>query len=121
MRWRAESRAAFQHRGVAAVLADVEATTAALRAASCVILDVGVEVADMRSGGPWPELPEAAARAGITYLASLPANGGGEKVVLGAASAAEVQAFFGPFAAANGITGTYGDPERGFAGGFCRE
>ncbi len=63
MRWRAESRAAFQRRPVEAVLADIAAATERLRAArgSDGIADLGNSTV--------PEAPEAACRAGIPFLA----------------------------------------------------
>jgi len=74
---------------------------------------------------PWPpppELPDAACYAGIAYLATPPVRPGGDqrrKVVLGGATTPElVESFMRDWAPANGITGIYGDPARGFAGGY---
>src|SRR5690606_28418019 len=99
MRWRAESRAAFQGRSVEAVLADITAARERLQevtSAHCdpayhrYVLDGGVYVADLR-GEHIPELPEAAAREGIPFLASVKERDGREKVVLQAASPALVE------------------------------
>jgi hypothetical protein len=38
--------------------------------------------------------------------------------LLGATTPEQVRAFLIPFAARLGLTGCYGDPERGFAGGY---
>ncbi len=110
MVWRAESRAAFQGRPVAAVIADVDAAVLALHHAvqfhRC---------ADLR-GLFVPELPEAAARTGIPFLATAeePTR---TKTVLQAASPELVAQFLlGDIVA--GLIDTYGDPARGFAGGY---
>lgn len=127
MRWRAESRAAHQRRPVAAVLADVESARQRLRAAPRVTLG-GVAVADMRPGagapdaGGWgdvPELPEAAARDGVAFLAMPRAGADGRrKLVLQAAPPDAVAAFLRGEGPAAGTTDRYGDPARGFAGGY---
>jgi hypothetical protein len=129
MVWRAESRAAFQRRPVEAVLADVRAALALVRAAPRLDLG-GCQVADMRPGmgapdaGGWgdvPELPEAATRSGIAYIATpKPGPDGRVKVVLGAAPAPAVEAWLRGEGAAAGLVGLYGDPARGFAGGYVR-
>jgi len=117
MRWRAGSRAAFQQRPVDAVLADVEATTAALRAAPVIMLAPGVEVADMRREPPHPELPEAATRAGIGYISGpLPCPDGRRKYTC-SGSPEQVRAFLAHWGPAR-LVDLYGDPERGFAGGY---
>lgn len=127
MRWRAESRAAHQRRPVAAVLADVDSARDRLRAAPRVTLG-GVAVADMRPGagapdaGGWgdvPELPEAAARDGVAFLAvPRPGADGRRKLVLQAAPPEAVASFLRGEGPAAGTTERYGDPARGFAGGY---
>lgn len=141
MRWRAETRAAHQRRRVREVLADIERARAALRAAPRTLI-AGVEVADMRPGagaacgahrrrcpgdrdGCWgdvPELPEAAARDGVPFIASpKPAPvevGQGRKVVVQAAPPEVVQAVLD---GALDLDCVYGDPQRGFAGGYQRQ
>lgn len=65
-----------------------------------------------------PELPDAAARDGVAYLATV-ATGGRQKVVLGGCTTPEtVRAFLEHWAPANGLVDLYGDPARGYAGGF---
>jgi len=69
--------------------------------------------------GDVPELPEAAAREGEAFLAiPKPGPDGRRKLVLQAAAPAVVAEFLrddGPFAY---LSGRYGDPARGFAGGY---
>lgn len=111
MSWRAQSRAAFQGRSVESVLADVDAARARLRAV------IGPEgFADLR-GESIPELPEAAAREGIAFLSTVRDRDGREKVVLQAASPELVSRFLAG-EIVPGLTGFYGDPARGFAGGY---
>ncbi len=129
MRWRVESRAAFQGRTVSAVLADVEAARKRL-------LDAAVEgyyvplgpaggddmdyehiaLADLR-GENIPELPEAAAREGVPFLATVKDRDGREKVVLQSASPELVQRFLAG-EIVPGLVDRYGDPARAFAGGY---
>lgn len=114
MRWRAESRAGFQGREVEAVIADVEAATAALRTAP----RLG-DVADLR-GQRVPELPEAALRLGVAYVATVTERDGRAKAVLGGADPRQdeiVRAFLAG-EIVSGLVDTYGDPARGFAGGY---
>ncbi|GIV03668.1 MAG: hypothetical protein KatS3mg015_2498 [Fimbriimonadales bacterium] len=138
MRWRVETRAAHQGRAVADVLADVERARAMLRAAPRVVEAstlrpyLGVDVRDLRPGrgvpcaehgpscpgtldGCWgdvPELPEAAAREGIPFLARpRPRAGETAKTVLQSAPPEAIREFL-----ARAGEGAYGDPERGFAG-----
>ncbi len=113
MAWRAESRARFQNRPVADVLADVEAARHILCSATSVLIG-GTLVADLRRQSV-PELPEAAVREEIPFLATVRERDGREKVVIQGASDAVIAAFLAG-AAAFGAGDTYGDPARGFAG-----
>src|SRR5690606_37180410 len=117
MRWRAASRAAFQRRAVEAVLADVERARAALREAPVVSLAEGIHARDLR-GPAIPEPPEAAAREGECFLASLRERDGKTTVVCQSGTAAQIDAFMRVWAPAQGLTDIYGDPARGFAGGY---
>src|SRR5690606_24589180 len=92
MRWRAASRAAFQQRAVDDLLADVEQARARLLAAPVVVLNERLDAQDLR-GEHVPELPEAAAREGLAYLATVADRDGRQKIVLGAANAETVRAF----------------------------
>lgn len=119
MRWRIAKRAAFQGRTVEEVLADVEQARELLEDAPNERLAHGVYVADMRGYGHVPELPEAAARDGVAYLADVTDRDGRRKIVLGGHTTPEaVRAFMTEWAPAHGLTDIYGDPARGFAGGY---
>jgi hypothetical protein len=113
--WRIKSRAEFQDRSELEILADVERAEAALKSAPRVEID-GVQVADLR-GPVIPELPEAATYVGIPYLASIAERDGREKVVISAPESA-LRVFMDSWAPAQGLTGIYGDPVRGFAGAY---
>ena len=123
MRWRAESRAAFQKRSVEDVLRDVEAARRELLLAVTeeqANVDMGWpaqrEYADLR-GRQIPELPEAACREGISFLSAVKDRDGREKVVLQAAPAELVRRFLAG-ELVPGLCDYYGDPARGFAGGY---
>lgn len=118
MQWRIRSRAAFQGRPVDEVLADVEAARKALREAPLLELAPGLFVRDMR-GRHVPELPEASAREGVCFVADgLPGPDGRTKVVCQSGSPDQIRAFMEAWGPANGLQDIYGDPARGFAGGF---
>lgn len=69
-----------------------------------------------------PELPEAAVREGVAYLATVVERDGRRKVVLGGHTTPEcVRAFMSEWAPAHGLVGVYGDPARGFAGAYMPE
>ncbi len=112
MAWRVRSRAAFQGRPAADIEADIAAARAALAAAPRVII-AGHEVCDLRGYGTVPELPEAAARDGTPFLATL-LERGQKKTVLQAAPAPVVAAWMAGQRAEG--RQPYGDPARGFAG-----
>mgnify|MGYP007024765203 FL=1 len=120
MHWRVETRAAFQGRSPEDILADVERARVALLEAPTTEIGGGV-VRDLRSRGV-PELPEAAAREGVAYLATVTDRDGRWRVVLGGnASPDTVRAFMSEWAPARGLVDVYGDPARGFAGGYLQE
>lgn len=143
MRCRLESRASYQGRTVEAVLADVEATRAALRSAARIDLHDPAEavhtedhdwsrsvcegcardplwVADMRrdeaAGGPWPELPEAGAREDIGYMSGPLRSPGAPDKFTCSGRPEQVSAWMQW--AESRLTDVYGDPARGFAGGY---
>src|SRR5690606_3670863 len=118
MRWRVEARAAYQGRPVAELLEDVEQSRARLRAAPVVALGERLTARDLR-GEHVPELPEAAVREGLAYLATVADRDGRRKIVLGGHAPAEmVRAFLESWAPSRGLIDLYGDPARGFAGGY---
>lgn len=110
--WRAASRAAFQKRSVEEVLRDMEAARVALATTPKVVI-AGTEVSDF-GNGTVPELPEAAARDGVPFLATVKSPDGRRKVTLMAAPAHVVTAWM----ASCGLRDVFGDPARGFAGGY---
>jgi hypothetical protein len=142
--WRMVSRAAFQGRAVAEVEAETAAARQALRAAPMLLVPkypgVAVEagalwlqidwqaisridygIRDLR-GPVIPELPEAAVREGVCFVATMPptAREPRTKIVCMSGTPEQIQAFQ-RWAAAEGLTGIYGDPARGFAGGYLPE
>jgi hypothetical protein len=119
MRWRVESRARFQRRDTAALLADVERARTAIRSAPPLELAPGVpSVRDMR-GRKVPELPEASARENTCVVADgLPLPDGRTKVVCQSGSPAQIRAFMDTWGPQHGLIDIYGDPARGFAGGY---
>jgi hypothetical protein len=140
MRWRVASRAAHQGRTEEEVLADVETARRMLRESAgsggcprcggwggCIgempphgddeTCHAGpYRLADLR-GESIPELPEAAAREGIPFLASVRDRDGREKVVLQCATPELVERFLAG-ELVPGLVDMYGDPARGFAGGY---
>lgn len=120
VKWRAETRAAHQGRSADDVLADVERARYLLRD-ECprVALSLYHTVIDARRIYRVPELSEAAFRDGKTYITTVVDRDGREKVVLGGCTTPEVvRAFMEQWAPGEGLEDIYGDPERGFAGGY---
>jgi hypothetical protein len=82
-----------------------------------VSLAEGIHARDLR-GPAIPELPEAAARDGVCFLASLRERDGRTKVVCQSGTPEQIEAFMCVWGPAHGLTDIYGDPARGFAGGY---
>jgi hypothetical protein len=121
MRWRAYSRARFQKRPVGAVLVDIERARAALREAPELVLGPGITARNM-IGQKVAELPEASAREGLCFVSEgLPSPDGRAKVVCQSGSPEQIRAFMDAWAPAHGLVDIYGDPARGFAGGYMRD
>lgn len=142
MRWRARTRAQFQGRAVSEVLADIEAATEAIEAASLEQISGpavvghthdhdwsrsvcdgcrGVEeiyVKDMRRDVPIPELPEAATRLGVPYISGPLTTPDGRKKYTCSGTPRVVNAFMHVWAPFEFLVDIYGDPTRGFAGGY---
>lgn len=117
MVWRVGTRAAFQGRSPEEILADIEQARAALREAPTIDIG-GSDVRDLRDRSV-PELPEAAMREGMSYLTTTVDRDGRTKIVLGGhTTPSTVKAFLSEWAPAQGLVDTYGDPARGFAGGY---
>lgn len=162
--FRADERARFQGRDVSAVLADIAATTEALRVAKTVVLAVTpghhcggascgccaggygyggstrvgtgdchcscgdcllgdgyVLALDMRSDSPWAELTEAATRAGVSYISGPLACPDGRRKITCSGTREVIDAFTRDWAPDRGLVDIYGDPARGFAGGYVDE
>ena len=119
MEWRAASRAKFQGRSVERILEDVASAQQALRQADIITLAPDVCVRDMRCDEPVPELPEAAMRLGISYVSGPLKSPDGRWKFTMSGMPDEVRAFLEVWAPACGLVGLYGDPARGFAGGYA--
>ena len=144
-RFRAAERARNQRRTVDEVMRDINATTAALAAAGLLTLGCDRTVRDMRTcyvcdgrggacgadetagydgpchcgpRGPWPELPEAATRVGVGYISGPLAGPDGRRKITCSGTAEQVRAFIDFWARSQGLLDVYGDPGRGFAGGY---
>lgn len=141
MAWRAQSRAEFQKRPIEAVMADIESARRILRESieqprmtawdycpHCDSYEHGdcmgvppLEYADLRAQPPIPELPEAAAREGIPFLASMADRDGRKKVVLQAVpQGSDLVKRFLAGELVPGLVDHYGDAARGFAGGYLK-
>lgn len=118
MLWRVETRAAFQRVSVDVMMERIGVARAALRAASAVDLGGSQVVRDMRRHEPWPELPEAAAREGLSYIAGPLIEPDGRLKFTCGGTQAVVAAFLAGEGPAAHLNGRYGDPARGFAGGY---
>src|SRR5690606_32336092 len=81
-------------------------------------LTPGVRAKDMR-GVKVYELPEASVRENLCFVADgLPGPDGRVKVVCQSGAPEQIRAFMEHWAPAQGLTDIYGDPRRGFAGGY---
>lgn len=115
MEWRTASRAAFQKRSVDAVLADVAAAREILKSHQ-----IG-GLADLTEHDHIPELPEAAVREGICFISKIKDRDGRSKIVCQVGSPDQIQYFLEHYAPESGLIDTYGDPARGFAGGYLKD
>lgn len=120
MRWRTKMRASYLGRSISDIIRDIENARNALRDSRCIDI-CGFRVADMREMGYIPELPEAAARDNTPFIALVKEKGGRMKVVLQSACSELVEAFLGVWAHSEGLIDLYGDPARGYAGGYIHE
>jgi hypothetical protein len=148
MAWRVQSRAAFQGVSPETILTSIVAAREALAAAPIVWLTreeewravdaygqdpeysgapmvceeyetlVSHGVRDMRRDTPVPELPEAATRDGVSYISGPLIGPDGRRKFTCSGTAEVVDAFMRVWGPANGLIDIYGDPARGFAGGY---
>jgi hypothetical protein len=79
---------------------------------------VSCGVRDMRRDTPVPELPEAATRDGVSYISGPLIGQDGRRKFTCSGTSEVVQAFIEHWAPVTGLIDIYGDPERGFAGGY---
>jgi hypothetical protein len=125
MAHRAKASAAFQKKAVEDVLKELDQAIDEIEHAKFISIG-GVDVADFR-GMEVPQLPEACLRTGFGVVYSLKEKDGRTKVgILGCgegtpAGIAPVKAFIETWAVSQGLAGIYGDPVRGFAGGYKGE
>lgn len=117
MHWRAASRSAFQRRPVADIEADIDAAREALSSAPVLNVVAGVPVRDMRAERPVPELPEAAARDGVAYVSGPLVDQDGRQKFTASGPPEVIRAFLSG-ELLPGLQSLYGDPARGFAGGY---
>lgn len=130
LEFRIEQRAQFQGVSPDAIRASISAAREELQAAEVIPLlpeassyddperhDACV-AADMR-GPVVPELPEAATRDGMAYIAGPLVGPDGRSKFTCSGTAEVVEAFMRVWGPANGLTDIYGDPARGFAGGYA--
>jgi len=91
-----------------------------VRTDACYAMGDPLLVVDMR-GRHVPELPEASAREGVCFIADgLPGPDGRVKIVCQSGTPAQIDAFMRVWAPAQGLEDIYGDPARGFAGGYVK-
>lgn len=111
--WMLAERAAFEHREVAALQADIDRSRAVIRS----LAHDGL--ADLRDlpAGTVPEAPQAACREGIAVLSRVVDRDGRTKVGLLGATPEQVRRFLAGDLVP-GLVQCYGDAARGFAGGY---
>jgi len=141
MDWRVRERAVFQKRSIEAVMADIKEARLQIRGAA--VRQGAVSWVDPQSGAPcdygegatevwdksvlldWtksetiPELPEAAIREGVAYLATVKDPDGRQKEVLGGCTTSEMVQKWMEARRGEGRE-VYGDPARGFAGAYLK-
>lgn len=101
-----------------AILRKVESARSELRVADEIVLAPDTTARDMR-GRKVAELPEASAREGLCFVSDgLRDPDGRAKVVCQSGSPEQIRAFMEFWAPAQGLVDIYGDPARGFAGGY---
>jgi hypothetical protein len=136
MEWRVQSRAQFQGVSPETILVAISAAREELQAAEVIPLlppdgcgdapcfddapdyHAARVVADMRCDTPIPELPEAATRDGVSYISGPLIGPDGRRKFTCSGTTEVVEAFMRIWGPANGLIDIYGDPTRGFAGGY---
>jgi hypothetical protein len=116
MRWRIRKRARHQGRSEDELLRDVQQAQQALLAAPKYVI-AGAALAQM-SAQRLREIDEAAARLGMGFLCTSITPSGRIKHSIKSAPAPAVEAWMSSAAHDFGLADIYGDPLRGFAGGY---
>lgn len=111
--WRVQSRAIHQGISASTLATRIVLAKSALRRAPVVNIG-GHEVRDMR-GVHVPELPEAACHLGVSYVAGPIDMRSGRKKYIVSGTADVVRSWMREC----GLQDVYGDPVRGFAGGYA--
>lgn len=117
--WRIASRAAFQRVDPLYLMEQVDRAKRILQKAPIIVIG-DTKVADVRQYGVVKELPEAAAMTNTPFVAQTADKGGRQKLVIQAAPVNAVRAFIESWGPQQGLTEIYGDPQRGFAGGYLQ-
>lgn len=111
MAYRLESKAVFQNRSIEAIVRDVTATAETLTR----IAKNGI--ADLRGMAKLPEVPEASLVADVAIINEMVTRDGLHKVNMLGGTPDMIRGFMdGKYQA--GLHDVYGDPARGFAGGY---
>lgn len=116
--WRLASRAEYQDIPLERIQENVEKAYVTLEQATSIALDSGIYVKDMRRDTPVKELPEAAMRQGVAYLCGPVSRCDGMDKYTASGSPEVIRAFMEVWAPSQGLVNIYGDPMRGFAGGY---
>jgi hypothetical protein len=122
--YRLLTRSKFQGKTIDALQEELEAAKLVLQQYVCSVEGLPGEIADLRSyyrrNGVLSEAAEAAAMTGTPILYEMP-RGGTTVVGLLGATAEQVSVFMKEWAPSLDLLRIYGDPARGFAGGFLEE
>lgn len=78
----------------------------------------GEEIADLRGIGTIPDLPEASAYYGLPWIADTGGRADRKKLVIQSGRRSTIETFILDFGPRAGLVDIYGDPDRGYAGGY---
>jgi hypothetical protein len=118
MEWRIRSKAKYQHKSVEYILRNVCRAMNILRREQFTKVIIADEIVADFGNSTIPELPEAAAREGIAFLATVTDADGRKKRVLQCASEQVIDAWMSDMQ--DKLVDIYGDPVRGFCGGYLK-
>ena len=122
--WRIATQASFRGVAVDVVRSEIEAAEAEIRRSPDVYVGADnvpapEKVRDMRRRAPIPSLPEAATYLGVGYISGPLIGPDGRHKYTVSGTSGQVRAWMEIWAPSQGITGIYGDPARGFGGGYA--